>query len=100
MEKPCLRFSIFFGVTPLPRHLQVSSQKRAEFSAVGDGNDLCFSGKSPYSRPWPLRRLQERSGQTPAAFFFGPDFIGRRHRLWGYCAPSASPTDETCAERP
>ena len=99
MEKPCLRFSISVGVTPLPRHLQGWSQMRAEFSEA-DGNDLCFSGKSPYSRPWPSRRLRERSGQTPAAFFFGPDFIGRRHRLWGYCAPSASPTDETCAERP
>jgi hypothetical protein len=34
MEKPRLRLSISIGVTPLPRPLQVSGQKPAEFSAV------------------------------------------------------------------
>jgi hypothetical protein len=34
MKKPRLRFSISIGVTPLPRHLQVSGQTRAEFSAA------------------------------------------------------------------
>jgi len=46
MEKPRLCFSISIGVTPLPRHLQVSAQKPAEFSAAGDCNGFLFCGNN------------------------------------------------------